>query len=46
MRKNISKIADAVISEARTLFCFLLEIERGQCGGNVDLARFAQLLAS
>lgn len=38
MRKNSCSAAEAVIAEARKLFCFLMEIERGQCGGNVDLA--------
>lgn len=38
MRKNTSKIADTVIAEARTISSFLVEIERGKCGGDVDLA--------
>ena len=38
MRKNPSQFVEAVISEARTIAAFLVEIERGKCGGDVDLA--------
>lgn len=45
MRKNTSDFVESVISEARTICAFLVEIERGKCGGDVDLAihRAAQL---
>lgn len=38
MRKNTCTHANKVIAEARTLSAFLVEIERGKCGGDVDLA--------
>lgn len=38
VRKNTHPNADVVITEARTLARFLIEIERGKCGGDVDLA--------
>lgn len=38
MRKNTCSYADTVIAEARTLSAYLVEIERGKCGGDVDLA--------
>lgn len=38
VRKNTCVNADLVIAEARTLAGFLIEIERGKCGGDVDVA--------
>lgn len=38
VRKNTYPNADVVITEARTLARFLVEIERGKCGGDVDVA--------
>lgn len=39
MRKNHCAAA-AIIDEARTLATFLVETERGRCGGDVDVALF------
>jgi O-acetyl-ADP-ribose deacetylase (regulator of RNase III) len=38
MRKNTNDFVEAVITEARNLSAFLVEVERGKCGGDVDLA--------
>lgn len=38
MRKNTNDFVEAVIAEARNLSAFLVEVERGKCGGDVDLA--------
>lgn len=38
VRKNTCSTADSVIAEARTLAAFLIEVERGKCGGDVDVA--------
>ncbi len=38
VRKNTCLNADLVIAEARTLAGFLIEIERGKCAGDVDVA--------
>lgn len=38
LRKNDLPAAAKVITEAKTLAAFLIEMERGKCGGDVDLA--------
>lgn len=38
MRKNPLPTPETVIAEARSLASFLVETERGKCGGDVDLA--------
>ncbi len=38
VRKNACHVATNVIGEARTLAAFLIEIERGRCGGDVEVA--------
>lgn len=38
MRKNSCSVAANIVGEARTLATFLVEVERGSCGGDVDVA--------
>lgn len=38
MRKNPCSVATTIVGEARTLATFLVEAERGKCGGDVDVA--------
>jgi hypothetical protein len=38
VRKNTNDFVEAVIAEARRISAFLVETERGKCGGDVDLA--------
>ena len=38
VRKNTNEYVESVIAEARNIAAFLVEIERGKCGGDVDLA--------
>ena len=38
VRKNTNEFVEAVIGEARNIAAFLVELERGKCGGDVDLA--------
>jgi O-acetyl-ADP-ribose deacetylase (regulator of RNase III) len=38
VRKNTNEFVEAVITEARRISAFLVETERGKCGGDVDLA--------
>lgn len=38
VRKNDLPAAAKVIAEAKTLAAFLIDLERGKCGGDVDLA--------
>lgn len=38
MRKNSCELSQNVVAEARNISGFLVEIERGKCGGDVDVA--------
>lgn len=38
VRKTSAEFVEAVISEARNISGFLVEIERGKCGGDVEVA--------